>query len=74
MAEETSTTKKGDKQVAVKVQGGSSSPVYGLGMIGAWVYYIRRAETTEEKVRGFLKGIVWPAFLVYDLLDFLKRE
>jgi hypothetical protein len=55
-------------------QGGGSNPVYGIGMIGAWVYYIGRATTPQEKAIGFLKGLVWPAFLVYELLVFLKKE
>jgi hypothetical protein len=58
----------------VKVQGGSSNAVYGLGMIGAWVYYIGRATTPEDKIQGFFKGLVWPAFLVYELLQFLHKE
>ena len=57
-----------------KFQGGSSDTVYGLGLIGAWVYYIGRATTFQEGVVGFLKGLVWPAFLVYYLFKFLDRE
>jgi hypothetical protein len=54
--------------------GGNSGAVYGLGLIGAWVYYIGRATTPRERVIGFLKGLVWPAFLVHDLLVFLKKD
>jgi hypothetical protein len=54
--------------------GGSSEAVYGLGLIGAWIYYISRAKTFREGVVGFLKGIVWPAFLVYALLEYLNKE
>ncbi len=43
-------------------------------MIGAWVYYIKRAATNQERVMGFLKGLVWPAFLVYELFEYLNRE
>jgi hypothetical protein len=43
-------------------------------MIGAWVYYIGRAGSLREGVLGFLKGLVWPAFLVYELLDYLHKE
>ena len=45
------------QKMNVNVQGGGSSPVYGLGMIGAWVFYIGRATTTQERVRGFLKEL-----------------
>jgi hypothetical protein len=66
-------TEDNGKQIEVKTQGGSDA-VYGFGLIGAWVYYISKAETPEEKVKGFLKGLVWPAFLVYELLEFLHKQ
>lgn len=43
----------------------SSGAVYGLGLIGAAVYYISVATTFWCGVVGFLKALVWPAFLVY---------
>jgi len=45
--------------------------VYGLGVVGAAVYYISHATGFWMGVIGFLKAIVWPAFLVYELLGFL---
>ena len=50
----------------------SGGAVYGLGMIGAWVYYIGNAEGFLNGVIGFFKGIVWPGFLVHGLMEFLK--
>ena len=44
---------------------------YGLGLIGALVYYIEQANNASEIVIGILKAIVWPAFVVYKLLGFL---
>ncbi len=55
-------------------QGGGSDAVYGIGLIGAWVYYFRRATTTQERVQAFFKGLVWPAFLVYELFVFLEKK
>ena len=46
--------------------------VYGLGLIGAAIYFIQQATTFWMGVLGVLKAIVWPAFLVYRLLEFLK--
>ena len=74
MTTEFNPTEHGDKKIKVQYQGGSTGTVYGLGLIGAWVYYISRATTFQEGVTGFLKGLVWPAFLVYELLTFLKKE
>lgn len=51
---------------------GSAGAVYGLGLIGAAVYFISQAASIGAGVVGFLKAIVWPAFLVYELLNFLS--
>lgn len=45
--------------------------VYGLGFIGAAIYYISVATTFWIGVLGFLKAIIWPVFLVYEVLKFL---
>lgn len=50
---------------------GPSGAVYGLGFIGAAVYYISTAASFWAGVLGFLKALVWPAFLVYELLKYL---
>jgi hypothetical protein len=47
---------------------GASSAVYGLGFIGALVYFIQQAGNFGEGVLGVLKAIVWPAFLVHQAL------
>lgn len=52
----------------------SSGAVYGLGLIGAAVYYISAATGFWAGVLGFLKAIVWPAFLVFELLKFLAEN
>ena len=46
--------------------------VYGLGLIGAWVYFIGHATTFWIGVLGFLKGIVWPALLIFEALKYLN--
>lgn len=51
----------------------SGDAVYGLGLIGAAIYYISTATTFWIGVLGFLKAMVWPAFLVYELLKFLIK-
>jgi hypothetical protein len=42
--------------------------VYGLGMIGAMVYFFRSAQTGQDYVLAVPKAVVWPALLVYKLL------
>jgi hypothetical protein len=48
-----------------------SGAIYGLGVIGAAIYYISLANTFWLGVLGFLKALVWPAFLVYGALKYL---
>jgi len=42
----------------------ASSAVYGLGLIGAAIYFISTATGFWMGVLGFLKAVVWPVFLV----------
>jgi len=74
MNTEIEPKEKEDKKIEMKYQGGNSGAVYGLGLFGAWAYYIGRATDFREGVVGFLKGLVWPAILVYELLKFLEKE
>lgn len=49
-----------------------NNAVYGLGFIGAAIYYISIATGFWVGVLGFLKAIVWPVFLVYEALKALQ--
>lgn len=61
-----------DTRRTTVVNQGASQAVYGLGMIGAWVYYIGHAASFGMGLLGFLKGIVWPAFVVFELMKYLN--
>lgn len=50
----------------------SMNAVYGLGFIGALVYFVQQAPTFMIGVMGVFKAIVWPAIVVYNVLAFLK--
>jgi len=52
----------------------TSNLVYGLGFIGAAVYYIQIATGFWSGIVGFLKAVVWPAFLVFEALKFLSES
>ncbi len=72
MTTESQPAEYRERRTKVIYRNGSSNAVYGLGLIGAWVFYIGSATTFLEGVIGFLKGIAWPAFLVYEALKFLQ--
>jgi hypothetical protein len=46
--------------------------VYGLGFIGALVYFIQSASSFWDGLYGVFQAVVWPAYLVYGLLHYLK--
>ncbi|MFH0798233.1 MAG: hypothetical protein V1906_02360, partial [Candidatus Woesearchaeota archaeon] len=50
---------------------GCGGAAYGLGIVGAAVYYISTATGFWMGVLGFLKALVWPAFLVHAAMKFL---
>ena len=45
---------------------GTSGAIYGLGFIGAAIYFIGAATGFWMGVLGFLKAIIWPVFLVLE--------
>jgi hypothetical protein len=47
-------------------QNAPSGAVYGLGFIGAAVYFISHATGFWIGVLGFLKALVWPAVIIYE--------
>jgi hypothetical protein len=52
-------------------QSAPSGAIYGLGLIGAAIYYIGTATNFWLGALGLLKAFVWPVFLVYELLKFI---
>jgi len=74
MENETTNTETCDCQPVRKRGGGGgvTGGAYGLAFLGALIYFIQQAGTFWEGVVGVLKACVWPAVLVYKLLEFLK--
>ena len=44
---------------------------YFLGALGTAIYYISTATGFWVGVLGILKALVWPAFLVFEIMKFL---
>ena len=56
----------------VIIKNKESHGIWFLGFIGAVVYYLHvHSGTFWLVILAFLKALVWPAFLVYHLLQFL---
>ncbi|MBR9681035.1 MAG: hypothetical protein GOU98_04410 [Candidatus Altiarchaeota archaeon] len=55
-----------------KKSGGSScGGIYGVGFIGALIYFIATSTSFWDGIIGILKALIWPAFAVYGLFGFL---
>ncbi len=71
MDTEVNTRESDCRKTRIINRDGSCGAVYGLGFIGACVYFIGSAATFGMGVLGFLKALVWPAFLVYAVMKYL---
>jgi hypothetical protein len=55
--------------------GGGGNPVYGLGAIGAGIWFWHRAgDDPQERAVAVLKALAWPAFLVHDAFAALPER
>ncbi|WP_020523953.1 hypothetical protein [Catelliglobosispora koreensis] len=63
-----------DRKYRRRGRGGTGSGAYFLGFLGALIYYIQASDGFWQGVLGVLKAIVWPAFVVYELLKFLMAN
>lgn len=52
-----------------KASDGSNGAVYGLGFIGAFIYFMQAATSFGTVITGFFKALVWPAYIVFKLLE-----
>ncbi len=54
--------------------GGSGDALYAVGIFGAAAYFWQRADSPKGKALAVVKGMVWPAFLVYKAFSLLEGE
>jgi len=65
---------KKERKTFCNTKGSSGScggAVYGLGLVGAAVYFISTATGFWNGAWGFLKALVWPAILVFEVFKSL---
>ncbi|MCC7574911.1 hypothetical protein KO361_04940 [Candidatus Woesearchaeota archaeon] len=60
-----------NKHVTCTTSNGCGGAFYFLGFLGAAIYYVSQATGFWAGVLGILKALVWPAFLVFELLTFI---
>lgn len=55
-----------------KGHGGPDNPLYAFGLFGSLVYFWQTADPGFwEKVVAILKALLWPGFVVYELLKYI---
>ena len=64
----TKTKAKKIRCANINTKGGG---FYFLGFLGAVIYYISTATGFWNGVLGVLKSLVWPVFIVFELLKFI---
>ncbi len=65
------TTESPQRNIVRNIYRGGGDAVYGLGLIGALIYYLQHATTFAIGALGVLKAIFWPAFLMYKVVESL---
>lgn len=66
MSEKSST-----RNAANRACTGAGNAIYGLGLIGALIFFWQQAESFGGFLVAILKALVWPAFLVYEVFQHL---
>jgi hypothetical protein len=49
----------------------SSGAIYGLGIVGALIYYMQHADGFWAVIWGIVKAVFWPAVIIYRALELL---
>lgn len=63
---------KDKKQVNVVNKGGAGGGFYFLTFIGAAFYFVGKADGFGEVIVAILQAMVWPAFVIYHVLEILR--
>lgn len=67
MSDENTSKKCGNMKCHTATGG-----AYGLGLIGAAIYFLQQADSFGAGAIGILKAIVWPAMLVYQVFAYFQ--
>jgi hypothetical protein len=61
-----------DKKSSNCSSNSSAGAVYGIGVIGAIVYFFQNSSGLSDYLVGILKALIWPGMLVYKALELLS--
>ena len=63
--------KSKSKSCKMSCNGGCSGALYGMGIVGAAIYYLSTSTGFWNALWGIVKAFLWPAFTVFELMKFL---
>ncbi len=49
-----------------------SGAIYGLGVLGALIYFLQHATSFVDGIVGVIQAIFWPGVVLYKVLEMLK--
>jgi len=49
-----------------------SGAIYGLGVVGAAVYYLQHVTTLLAGAVGLVKAVFWPGVILYKVMGLLR--
>lgn len=49
-----------------------SGAIYGIGVLGALVYFLQHALTLTDGIIGVFKAVFWPGVILYRVLELLQ--
>lgn len=71
--QQRNTEMKGDAMSSTSNTGAAGGgALYGLGILGAWVWFWQQAASFWEYILAVLEGLFWPAFMVYQVFAALN--
>lgn len=58
-----------DTNKKINTNHGTAGALYFVGFVGSLIYWWQAAHSFSMVITGFLKSLVWPAYIVYKLLE-----
>ena len=72
MTQDNSSSSCDDRKKKGRGGNGILGGIYGMAFVGGAIYYIQHATSFWAGVLGVLKALVWPAVLMYKVLELMK--
>jgi hypothetical protein len=72
MTDDNNESEHGHSKGRGSVNNGIVGGIYGMAFLGGAIYYIQHATSFWVALLGIVKAILWPAVLMYKVLELLQ--